>query len=417
MARGAPRIAGSVRGRGVVDSASRVGAATPSRKLPRPRHLGRAIVMSFRRHLPLEDITAIHKAAVKLGLGASRSALLGGLDPAFTASLAIHPSPAAQMLTDLHTLNGIEALTDGSVPLHVWLTNALDLTSTTRESEVFARALEVLGGAARTAAALPGGAELERFIQQSNSYLDLNLWRTRLGEIEGQVCRVEIGRSSFGTGFLVGPDLVITNHHVLEAVIAGRIERAEVTLRFDYKRLAGSNVVSDGTEHRLADDWLLDESPASAMDVGRGDPDPTELDYALVRLARAPGSEPAADRAGALRRWIVPAAKPHPFLPRTPLFIVQHPKSAPIKLALDTDAVVGLNGNGTRVRYRTNTEPGSSGSPCFDQDWNLVALHHAGDPDFSFGHEAAFNEGIPFAKIVAHLRRPGVGISLPPLPA
>jgi hypothetical protein len=69
-----------------------------------------------------------------------------------------------------------------------------------------------------------------------------------------------------------------------------------------------------------------------------------------------------------------------------------------------------------REEDRTNTEPGSSGSPCFDQDWGLVALHHAGDPDFSFGHAAAFNEGIPFGRIVAHLARPGVGVVLPPLP-
>ena len=27
-------------------------------------------------------------------------------------------------------------------------------------------------------------------------------------------------------------------------------------------------------------------------------------------------------------------------------------------------------------------------SPCFDQDWNLVALHHAGDPDRAFGRAA-----------------------------
>jgi Trypsin-like peptidase domain len=68
------------------------------------------------------------------------------------------------------------------------------------------------------------------------------------------------------------------------------------------------------------------------------------------------------------------------FAPGTPLFIVQHPKGAPLKLALDTNAVIGLNGNGTRVRYRTNTDKGSSGSPVFDQNWNLVALHHSGDP-------------------------------------
>jgi hypothetical protein len=256
------------------------------------------------------------------------------------------------------------------------------------------------------APATPAHPELERLVRQSNSYLDLNQWRTRLGEIEAQVCRVEVGppaACTFGTGFLVGPDLLITNHHVLALVIEGKIDPSDVILRFDYKRLAAGNVVSPGLEHRLAKDWLVDQSP------------PSELDYALVRVEGAPGDRPlghGAEPGAPARRWIVPAPK-HAFAPGTPLFIVQHPRANPIQLALDTEAVLGLNGNGTRVRYRTNTERGSSGSPCFDQDWNLVALHHAGDPDHSFGHATGCNEGIPFAKIVAHLGRPGVGVRLP----
>ena len=29
------------------------------------------------------------------------------------------------------------------------------------------------------------------------------------------------------------------------------------------------------------------------------------------------------------------------------------------------------------VHYKTPTDPGSSGSPVFNQKWQLVALHHA----------------------------------------
>ena len=53
------------------------------------------------------------------------------------------------------------------------------------------------------------------------------------------------------------------------------------------------------------------------------------------------------------------------------------------------------------MRYRTNTEHGSSGSPCFDGDWALTALHHSGDPDFS--RSADYNEGIPIEAIRAHM--------------
>ena len=74
-----------------------------------------------------------------------------------------------------------------------------------------------------------------------------------------------------------------------------------------------------------------------------------------------------------------------------------------MKLALDTQAVVEVNQNQARVRYRTNTEPGSSGSPVFDQNWNLVALHHSGEPAF----QPHWNEGIPFATIVNLLTQRG----------
>jgi endonuclease/exonuclease/phosphatase family metal-dependent hydrolase len=54
------------------------------------------------------------------------------------------------------------------------------------------------------------------------------------------------------------------------------------------------------------------------------------------------------------------------------------------------------------LRYRTDTEPGSSGSPVFNNDWQLVALHHAG---YREDGGTAVNEGIRISAIVAHLMR------------
>ena len=75
-----------------------------------------------------------------------------------------------------------------------------------------------------------------------------------------------------------------------------------------------------------------------------------------------------------------------------PIMIVQHPKAEPLALAVDTLGVQSLNANKTRVRYNTNTESGSSGSPCFNINWGLVALHHYGDPLYD---QARYNQGIP----------------------
>jgi hypothetical protein len=57
------------------------------------------------------------------------------------------------------------------------------------------------------------------------------------------------------------------------------------------------------------------------------------------------------------------------------------------------------------IKYRTNTKGGSSGSPCFTDRWQLVALHHATENS----PRPTYNEGIPFAAILA---RPKVQAAL-----
>jgi V8-like Glu-specific endopeptidase len=69
--------------------------------------------------------------------------------------------------------------------------------------------------------------------------------------------------------------------------------------------------------------------------------------------------------------------------------------------------VIGANGNGTRMQYRVNTEGGSSGAPCFNTEWQLVALHHSGDPNFEVDHKPTYNEGIPVGAILKLLAERG----------
>jgi len=263
----------------------------------------------------------------------------------------------------------------------------------------------------------PPRRELEKIIVQTNSFLDIAAWRMSLGEIEGRVCRVEVQKKPYGTGFLLGPDVVMTNYHVVETVIKGKHGHKpdDVALRFDYKRLRDGTTLNPGKEYCLSTtntDWLIDYSPYSPVDLESepksGLPKPDELDYALLQVDGSPGHEAVGEKpepGAPPRGWIEIPETEHGFESRTPLFIVQHPKGAPLKLALDTEAVTGVNANGTRVTYRTNTEPGSSGSAVFDQDWNLVALHHSGDPDSIM---PAYNEGIPVNAIMNLLKERGV---------
>lgn len=271
--------------------------------------------------------------------------------------------------------------------------------------------------------------ELERMIDEAKGFLDINIWRSRLAEIEARVCRIEYktdsGSAVYGTGFLVGgPDSVLTNYHVMEPVIAAKEGRAtkggqtaqakSVECRFDYKRLYDpvtkqeGAVVNPGTTFRLAEDWYIDSSPNHPLNQ----PPPADcLDYALIRLATAIGDDTVGDKEnqfGSKRGYIELPVGAHSFAAKQPLAIVQHPRARPLQLALDTEAVLGVNDNGTRVTYRTNTEAGSSGSPCFTLDWELVALHHSGDPDFDPAHKPTYNEGIPMSAITKLMTERGV---------
>ncbi len=249
---------------------------------------------------------------------------------------------------------------------------------------------------------------MERIVKKTNSFLDVNTWREQLGKIEAQVCRIEITQNnnfqSFGTGFLIAPNVVITNYHVIEPVILSQATPNNVILRFDYKKLPEGKVINPGTEYRLLeDDWLIDKSPY----VENSSPTLDGLDYALLRVDGVPGEETIAknDPNASQRGWInLPKEPYYKFLPDTPLLIVQHPDAKPLKLAFDTEAIININENGTTVKYKTNTEPGSSGSPCFDINWNLVALHRSGDPSYN----PAYNAGSPFSAICARLEKQGL---------
>ncbi|MBA4065530.1 MAG: serine protease [Isosphaera sp.] len=269
--------------------------------------------------------------------------------------------------------------------------------------------------AQQAGAAAAGG--LEKTIKDRLPAFDFAVFREKMAEVEARVCRVEVGGNAAGTGFLVGPDAVLTNYHVLEAVLRGTAPAANVACRFDYKVLVDGSRAEGVTVGLRPTDWQLDASPYSPAETTRtpDNPPPTadQLDYALVRLARPVGDEPAAPKGGAggpRRGWLpLPAAAPA-LVPKMPLMIAQHPDGKPLKLAVDTEAVIGVTAGGLRVRYATTTEAGSSGSPVFDLDWNLVALHHLGDP--AYDHPPAYNQGVPIDKVRARVAAAGKAAAL-----
>jgi hypothetical protein len=285
----------------------------------------------------------------------------------------------------------------------------------------------------------PTGMVLEREVTLGLPNVPVAVWRERLGQIEGWVCRIEIPpttREGEGTGFLIGPDLVVTARHVVEPVIAGTYKPTDIRVRFDYRATsAGTRVregtvvglnLTDGTAYpgaggTMESSWLIDSARHSPVDVlvdpGGRLPDPSDLDFTVLRLADAIGRRPVNPMATndpneAPRGWVTTPTTEAGLTPPGSMFIVQHPRARPMELALGGNALIGLNGNRTRVRYRTNTEPGSSGSPVFDLNWNLIALHHAGDPNYALAYTPQWNQGIPFHLIAARLTNKGFGTLL-----
>jgi hypothetical protein len=251
-------------------------------------------------------------------------------------------------------------------------------------------------------AGAPGHATssgLEALVCPRLKVVDMHKWREKMAQVEGQVCRIEFNGNAMGTGFLVGPDLVLTNYHVLEGAIEGKLPPALVACRFDYKTLADGSRSEGVVAHLRDSDWCVDYSRYSQAEADnepdRKPPTADELDYALARLARPIGSEPIDRKGGSTspsRGWIACPETQPPLERSMPLLIAQHPDGSPLKLALDTQSVISVNSNGTRVRYATNTDRGSSGSPCFNMDWEVVALHHMGDPAWRM---PKFNQGVP----------------------
>jgi hypothetical protein len=248
------------------------------------------------------------------------------------------------------------------------------------------------------------GTRLEKIHRTAAAFQDILVFTEKLLATAARVCRVEIRSSSVrsgGTGFLVGPDLVLTNHHVVRAAIEGDVAAGGVRCVFDH-HVGPDQLVRDGEVVELAGDgnWLVSSSPPSALDDEAdpiGVPTAVELDYALLRLARPAGATTTLD--GRERGWMCMTGSTTPVVVGLPLLIVQHPLEFPMKLAVDPGGVASVNANRTRLTHRVNTEAGSSGSPCLTFDLDLVALHHSG--------RARHNEAIPIATIADDLRAAG----------
>ena len=210
---------------------------------------------------------------------------------------------------------------------------------------------------------LPASAFAERLESLKNKeeadWLPVNFLEKAL-RAAGAVGRVERQGAKFGTAFLVAPDLVLTNAHVIRQLPA--LEPGGV--RFNVGLQASAQWCSFAA--------VIAESPAE------------RLDFALVRLkSAAPGAPVTLSGEAAY--------------PDQPANIVQHPYGGSMQVALRGNEIVRVDSE--RLYYVTDTEHGSSGSPVFNDDWQVIALHRAGLMDAAEQPVKYANEGVPITAI------------------
>lgn len=356
-------------------------------------------------YISQDDVVQLKDTAVETGLAdpALRSLLFAGILPKYRASLPILPAPGPQVQSDLNEMNRVERLIDGTVPLAIWLRNAADQLTDAAARDVVLKALDRVArdaaGEPDVAPDVPTGESKEEIIFRDDTVpfgflsggalAGTSVARIKVLPYQGGALLQPVALPHSGTGWLIAPDLLVTNHHVVNA----------------RKRTDGRQQVADPSDLQLQaqgsrsrfdylseDDTDTEETPASELVAWDED-----LDYAVLRLTGAP---------------------PHPFLriataplevaKDTPvaLNIIQHPGGEPKRIALRNN--LAFEADDTDVRYFTDTRGGSSGSPVLTDDWTVVALHRGTRrvTDVSFqGKSTAFvNVGTQLSAIMRHLR-------------
>ncbi len=109
--------------------------------------------------LPYDEIAKVQEAVTAAKLWSSRKALLLGCDAGIVAAIHVAENPRDQIVHDLEHLNAVGVLTDRSVPLVIWLCNAVRSSGMLKEQAAFRSALALaLVEAAHQGGEPPAGA-------------------------------------------------------------------------------------------------------------------------------------------------------------------------------------------------------------------------------------------------------------------
>lgn len=176
--------------------------------------------------------------------------------------------------------------------------------------------------------------------------------------------------TGYGTGVLVSPRLLLTNNHVLESAGVAR----ESTAEFEY--------VTSGVGAREPVVYRMEPSVFFETD--------SALDFTLVALEAVN----AAGRSLSDRGWCPLIPGSGKALKSERVNIIQHPGGERMQVTVRENTVVAVVDS--FLHYQADTNPGSSGSPVFNDLWEMAALHHAGVPAQDASGRYLLKDGSPW---------------------
>jgi hypothetical protein len=220
--------------------------------------------------------------------------------------------------------------------------------------------------------------------QQGNGPDDVKPWLARLGARARMVCAISVPHTTIrGTGFLIGPDLVLTCFHVIRPIVNNPALAGNLEIIFDRESRPDRTGHEPGVSYHLAEDgWLgsfslddqpldkegLDETLLGQKLVGE------TLDFAVLRIEGRPGDD---RRGGPVRGWINLEDKiegEHGLL----VAAIHHPDDT--RLLLSFGAIVSPPDEKGLLSHNARSFDGSSGALIVNNFGRFVALHR-GDAD------------------------------------
>jgi len=329
---------------------------------------------SFSGYLSVNEINELVSDAVDADLvTANRTLLLQGIFRPFALGLPRDNDVLTQFNLDLVRLNYTERLANGQVPLIEFLHNCATYLKLRGRSEAerFEAVANLIQNRVQGVDNLPNPATLREVKNNEaiigvDDMLDFRFLATGT-QVGLSVARISVPRFDsgvaaktatgapwimLGTAWMLAPRLMITNHHVINARLAEEAAAAPT----DFERQAKESFVEFDLDS--SDSVTVQIKVASVIASSK------DLDYAIVRLQSDPG-----------RRSLRLRPSRIDFTPATylPVNIVQHPRGLPKRIAVRNNLLTSADAD--TIRYFTDTDSGSSGSPVCDDNWRVIGLH------------------------------------------